>query len=298
MSSARRRRWCSAARARPAAGWRSGSRRAGVPVRIGSRSGEPPFDWEDPAPGRRRCAAWRRSTSRTTRTWRCRAPPTRSARSPSWPCRAACGGWCCSPAAARTRPALRGGRAGVRRSTGRSCAPAGSTRTSARATCWSRCSAGEVALPAGDVGEPFIDADDIADVAVAALTEDGHAGQLYEVTGPRLLTFAEAVAEIARAAGREISLRAGRLTSEYAAAAEAGRAGRRSSWLHHLSLHRGPGRPQRLVTDGVQRALGRAPRDFTEYARDAAATGVWDEAAPRSGEDVRAVSDGLEPLIP
>ena len=63
---------------------------------------------------------------------------------------------------------------------------------------------GEVALPAGDIGEPFVDADDIADVAVAALTDDRHIGQLYELTGPRLLTFAEAVAEIADATGREI----------------------------------------------------------------------------------------------
>ena len=64
--------------------------------------------------------------------------------------------------------------------------------------------AGELAAPAGDVADPFIDADDIADLVVAALTEEGHAGQLYEVTGPRLLTFADVVAEIARATGREI----------------------------------------------------------------------------------------------
>ncbi len=63
---------------------------------------------------------------------------------------------------------------------------------------------GEVALPAGDVPEPFVDAEDIADVAVAALTEDGHAGELYELTGPRLLTFAEAVGEISRATGRKV----------------------------------------------------------------------------------------------
>ena len=55
--------------------------------------------------------------------------------------------------------------------------------------------------PAGDVPEPFVDVDDIADVAVAALTEDGHVGELYELTGPRLLTFAEAVAEIGAATG-------------------------------------------------------------------------------------------------
>src|SRR5215218_7937799 len=64
---------------------------------------------------------------------------------------------------------------------------------------------GEVVLPAGRVREPFIDADDLADVAVAALTEEGHVGRVYEVTGPRLLTFADAVDEIARAAGRELA---------------------------------------------------------------------------------------------
>ena len=63
---------------------------------------------------------------------------------------------------------------------------------------------GEVALPSGNVPEPFVDADDIADVAVAALTEDGHAGEIYELTSPRLLTFEEAVGEIAKATGREI----------------------------------------------------------------------------------------------
>ena len=64
--------------------------------------------------------------------------------------------------------------------------------------------AGELALPVGDVREPFVDAEDIADVAVAALTEDGHAGRLYELTGPRPLTFAEAVAEVGSATGRSL----------------------------------------------------------------------------------------------
>jgi nucleoside-diphosphate-sugar epimerase len=63
---------------------------------------------------------------------------------------------------------------------------------------------GEVALPAGNVSESFIDAEDIADIVVAALTEDGHAGRLYEVTGPRLLTFAQALEQIAETAGRPI----------------------------------------------------------------------------------------------
>ncbi|TIX10377.1 MAG: NmrA family transcriptional regulator, partial [Mesorhizobium sp.] len=63
---------------------------------------------------------------------------------------------------------------------------------------------GEVALPVGNVGEPFVDVDDIADVAATVLTEPGHIGQLYELTGPRLLSFADAVAEIGKSAGRDI----------------------------------------------------------------------------------------------
>jgi uncharacterized protein YbjT (DUF2867 family) len=63
---------------------------------------------------------------------------------------------------------------------------------------------GEPALPVGDVGEPFTDVDDIAEVATAVLTQDGHVGQIYELTGPRLLSFADAVATIADATGRDI----------------------------------------------------------------------------------------------
>ena len=64
---------------------------------------------------------------------------------------------------------------------------------------------GAVTLPATEVREPFIDAEDIADVAVAALTEAGHDGQLYELTGPELITFPEAVATIAGPPGRDIA---------------------------------------------------------------------------------------------
>ncbi len=64
--------------------------------------------------------------------------------------------------------------------------------------------AGEIALPAGPVREPFIDADDIADVVVAAPTDDRHANRLYEVTGPRALTFADAVGEIAAGLGKPV----------------------------------------------------------------------------------------------
>jgi len=136
--------------------------------------------------------------------------------------------------------------------------------------------AGEIALPAGEVGEPFVDADDIADVAVAALTEDGHAGQVYELTGPRLLTFAKAVDEIARATGRTI--RFVQISPEAFAAGvtEMGLPEDIVWLLDYLFATVLDGRNAHL-TDGVQRALGRAPRDFTDFARDAAAAGVWSQ---------------------
>ncbi|MDQ3695438.1 MAG: NAD(P)H-binding protein [Chloroflexota bacterium] len=133
---------------------------------------------------------------------------------------------------------------------------------------------GEVALPAGDVGEPFVDADDIADVAVAALTEDGHTGQLYEVTGPRLLTMADAVAEIAAATGREIRFIPVSPEAYVAAMTEQGVPADFVWLVNYLFTTVLDGRNASL-TDGVRRALGRAPRDFADYARDTAATGVW-----------------------
>jgi uncharacterized protein YbjT (DUF2867 family) len=133
---------------------------------------------------------------------------------------------------------------------------------------------GELALPAGDTPEPFIDADDIADVAVAALTEDGHIGQLYELTGPRLLTFAEAAEEISKAAEREVRYVPVSI-EEHAAAAEQGVPGEFIEMVTYLFSEVLDGRNAHLA-DGVQRALGREPRDFADYARDAAASGVWD----------------------
>ena len=134
--------------------------------------------------------------------------------------------------------------------------------------------AGEITLPAENIPEPFVDADDIADVAVAALTEDGHAGQIYEVTGPRMLTFKEAVAEIARASGREIEYI--QISHEEFAAgiAESGAPDDIAWLLDYLFSTVLDGR-NAYVCDGVQRALGREPTDFADYARRIADSGVW-----------------------
>ena len=122
----------------------------------------------------------------------------------------------------------------------------------------------------------LLDADDIADVVVAALTDDRHVGQLYELTGPRLLTLAEAASELSTAVGREVHYLP--VTPE--------------EYASELVTHGMPeeeavpiaevldGRNS-CLTDGVQRALGRSPRDFADYARDTAATGVLEPGGKR-----------------
>lgn len=138
--------------------------------------------------------------------------------------------------------------------------------------------AGEVALPASNVGEPFVDADDIADAAVAALTDDKHIGQLYELTGPRLLSFADAIAQIARASGREIRYVQISMEEYVAALDQAQLPADFVELIKYLFTEVLDGR-NAYVTDGVQRALARAPGDFAEYARRAAASGVWNAAS-------------------
>jgi uncharacterized protein YbjT (DUF2867 family) len=135
---------------------------------------------------------------------------------------------------------------------------------------------GMVVLPAGDVAEPFVDADDIADVAVAALTDPGrHAGQLYEVTGPRALTFAEAVAEIGKAVDRPIRYEYVPVEAYADEARAAGVPEDDVALLTYLFSTILDGRNS-AVADGVQRALGREPRDFYDFAWDAAQAGAWD----------------------
>lgn len=137
---------------------------------------------------------------------------------------------------------------------------------------------GAITLPAGDVPEPFVDIDDIADVAVAALTEDGHNGEIYEVTGPRMLTFTEVAREISRAAGRPVEFMQIPKEAFAGAIAESG-APDDIAWLLNYLFETVLDGRNAYVCDGVQRALGREPTDFSDYARRIAASGVWKMAA-------------------
>ena len=136
---------------------------------------------------------------------------------------------------------------------------------------------GLVALPAGQRLEPFVDADDIADVAVAALVDARHVGEIYEVTGPRLLTFADAAAAIGQAAGRRVDYAPIGL-DEFHAALLPELGPDHAEFLTRLCEEVFDGRNESLG-DGVQRALGRQPRDFADYCAEMAATGLWSKAA-------------------
>lgn len=141
--------------------------------------------------------------------------------------------------------------------------------------------AGELVLPAGDTVEPFIDADDIADVAVAALTEPRHRNRLFEVTGPRALTFAQCAQEISAALGRPVKYTQVPIDA-YINALQAQGVPEDMQWLlRELFTVVFDGRNSNVMP-GVEEALGRPATDFRDYVRNTLASGVWDTARRES----------------
>ena len=250
----------------------------GLPTRVGSRSGEPPFDWHDEA------------------TWEPALRGASAAYISVYPDIAIPGAAEMAGAFAQLavdngvrRLVLLSGRGEEGAQRGEEAGRAASPDCTILRSSWfsqnfsesfllDSVRAGVVALPANSVPEPFVDVDDIADAAVAALTEDGHAGEVYEVTGPRPLTFADAVGEIGRATGHDVRFVPVSLEDYAAELAGYEVPQDEIELLTFLFAEVLDGRNASL-TDGIQRALGRAPRDFRDYARDAAASGVWKRAA-------------------
>ena len=250
----------------------------GVAVRVGSRTASPAFDWNDPA-------TWASSLDGVTKIYINYAPDL------------------AIPGAANAISALtqRARDAGVQQLvllSGRGESEAqvceaivkrsGIDWTIVRASWFNQnfsegafvdmVQAGNITLPDVATPEPFVDADDIADVAVAALTETGHVGEIYEVTGPRLLTLSDIANELSRATGRTITYTP--VPHEvFVQEVAASGAPRDVVWmLDYLFATVLDGRNAH-ITDGVQRALGRTPRDFADYANAVADTGVWRAAA-------------------
>lgn len=134
--------------------------------------------------------------------------------------------------------------------------------------------AGEVVTPEGLAPDPFLDAEDIADAAFAALTTDAHVGRLYEMTGPEALSFAQVAAEIAAATGRPIRHVEVPAVAYRDALIEAGLPADQVDLIMYLFTTVLDGRNV-AVSDGVTQALGRPAGSFADYARRAAAEGAW-----------------------
>ncbi|MFD7626778.1 NmrA family NAD(P)-binding protein [Streptomyces sp. NPDC059851] len=244
----------------------------GRAVRVGSRAGDPAFDWNDPE-------GWARVLEGVERVYVTYYPdlgfPGADGKVGAFAKEAVAAG-------VRRLVLLSGrGEEGARRGEER-LKESGADWTVVRAGWFAQnfdegifvddVRGGTIALPTGDAVEPFVDADDIADVVVAALTDDRHVGRTYELTGPRLMGFAEVAAELSKATGREIA---------YVPV---------SDEAYRAALRELPDVPEEFADlfemlrdgrnahteDGVREVLGREPRDFSAYARDAAATGVWD----------------------
>lgn len=134
--------------------------------------------------------------------------------------------------------------------------------------------AGHVALPRAEALEPFVDADDIADVVVECLLNDKHNKQTYELTGPRLLTFEQVISEISKAVGREIVFQPLSI-EEYVQMLRNYQVPEDHIWLvEYLFTEVLDGRNS-SVKDGIEKVLGRKAKDFSDYARESANTGIW-----------------------
>jgi uncharacterized protein YbjT (DUF2867 family) len=234
--------------------------RRGVPVRAGSRSGSPCFDWDDRA-------TWGPALDGTGAVYISYFPDLAA------PGAAETVGAFAREAAPRKLVMLSGRGEPEAQLAERLVREASPQATIVRCAWFAQnfseaflaegIARGELAFPATGVHEPFVDVEDVADVAAAALTEPGHDGRLYELTGPRLLTFRQAVAEIAGATGREI--RYVPVSVPDFTNAMNGEPAEVVELVTYLVTEVLDGRNERLA-NGVREALGREPRDFAEYA--------------------------------
>ncbi|KAB7528102.1 NAD(P)H-binding protein [Flagellimonas olearia] len=135
--------------------------------------------------------------------------------------------------------------------------------------------AGHVALPMAQAKIPFVDTDDIADVVVEVLMNDGHDGKTYELTGARFLTFEEVVADIAKATGRDIAFTPISLPAYTKMMEEVGVPSDYVWLINYLFSEVLGNKENEVIAHDIEKVLGRAPKDFSEYVQETAATGIW-----------------------
>lgn len=245
-----------------------------IPVRIGSRAGEPPFDWENPE-------TWAGAIDGMDTVYITFQPDL------------------AVPGARKaierfTSKAVKGGIQKMVLLSGRGekeaelCEQvvmnAGANWTIVRASWFNQnfsesffldsILAGHIALPRGEALVPYVDADDIADVVVEALLDDKHINQTYELTGPRQLTFKQVAEEISNVTGENIQFSSITM-EEYAKVLRENQVPEDYIWLINYLFTEVLVEKNSSVTNDIQKVLGRKAKDFAEYARETASTGIW-----------------------
>jgi uncharacterized protein YbjT (DUF2867 family) len=134
---------------------------------------------------------------------------------------------------------------------------------------------GFVALPQADVKVPYVDTEDIADVAVESLLDDTHNGKIYQLTGPRLHTFKEVIEEISKTTGRAIAFTPIAI-SAYTNIMKQQEVPEDFIWLVEYLFTEVLGNPVNSeITNDIELVLGRKPKDISDYITETAATGIW-----------------------
>ncbi len=146
--------------------------------------------------------------------------------------------------------------------------------------------AGHVALPRSEALVPYVDTNDIADVVVEALLDDRHVGQIYELTGPRQWTFPQVMQEISTVTGRDITFTPITM-DEYQKMLREFDVPEDYIWLINYLFTEVLVSSNSVVTDDIQKVLGREPTDFAEYVRTTADSGIWNPVPQDETEGVK-----------
>ncbi|NVK54207.1 MAG: NAD(P)H-binding protein [Alteromonadaceae bacterium] len=128
--------------------------------------------------------------------------------------------------------------------------------------------AGQVVLPQGNMPEPFIDVDDIADAVVQCLINPGIEPGIYEVTGPQLLTFKDCVEIISQQLGKTVAFNDVDV-DDFLAVLKGHGATEDVLWLMKLLFSEVLDGRNKYTTDVLEKLLGRPPTTFVEYVENA-----------------------------
>ena len=139
---------------------------------------------------------------------------------------------------------------------------------------------GQLLMPVGEILEPFVDVEDIADVAVASLTHQKHVAQIYELSGPKLIALEEVAMELSSTIGHQVTFHSISIEEYAKQLIGFGYAEQDALPIAQLIAEVMDGRNASL-TKGVQQALGREPINFKTFVEREHKVGTWKQQAPR-----------------